>query len=178
MDPRACDGRTTVCPLWLLGSPCEDLETRAVEFLHLELLGVDVVQTAHVEHHHVFAARPLAVGVRLDATRLAEGMVDRALVELIVRHLILAREKLEVRHRDGGEQPADLTAARAIAGDDFANISPCLVANLSALATAGVGLFHCSLLFTDCWLPPKFVEIRPAVICHCEMPSLEPRPTA
>src|SRR5262245_40731246 len=178
MDPRACDGWTTVCPLWLLGVPSRVSETRTVEFLHLELLSVDAVQATHVEHHHVFAARPLTVGVRLDAARLAEGMVDRALAELIVRHLILAREKLEVRHRDGGEQSADLTAARAIAGDDFPNISLCLVANISALATAGVGLFHCSLLFTDCWLPPKFVAIRPAVICHCEMPSLEPRPTA
>src|SRR5262245_28274064 len=98
------------------------LKTRAIEFLHRELLGVDALEAAHVEHHHVSAARSLAVGVRLDAARLAEWMVDRTLVELILRHLILAREKLEVRQRNGGEQPADLATARAVAGDDIPNI--------------------------------------------------------
>src|SRR6185295_1357962 len=68
MDPRACDGRTTVCPLWLLGGPLASalaLQARAVEFFHLELFRVDAIQAAHVEHHHVPAARPLTVGVRL-----------------------------------------------------------------------------------------------------------------
>src|SRR5262245_1796189 len=157
--------------------PSRVLETRTVEFLHLELLSVDAVQATHVEHHHIPAAWAFAVSVRLDATRLAEWVVDRALVELIVRHFILAGEQLEIGSRDGGEQPADLTATRAIAVDDLPNISLCLVANLSALATAGVSLFHCSLLFTDCYCHqssskfglPSFAFVR------C---SLEPRPTA
>src|SRR5262245_23027675 len=101
MDPRACDGRTTVCPLWLLGSLCEALETRAIEFLHYELLGVDAVQATHIEHHHVFAARALAVSVGLDAAGLAELMMNRVLVELVLGHFILARHQFEVRHCNG-----------------------------------------------------------------------------
>ena len=61
-------------------------QARAVEFLHLELLDVDAVQAAHVEHHHVPAAGALAVSVGLDATRFAEWMMNRALVELVVGH--------------------------------------------------------------------------------------------
>src|SRR5512144_1614401 len=99
MDPRACDGWTTVCPLWLLGdsfATAPRSQARAVEFLHLELLNVDAVQAAHVEHHHVPAAGPFAVGVGLDAARLAEWMMDRALVEPVVGHFIFARQQLEV----------------------------------------------------------------------------------
>ena len=60
MDPRACNGWTTVRPLWLLGLP---LDASAVEFFYFELIHIDTIKAAHVEHHHVSAARTLAVGV-------------------------------------------------------------------------------------------------------------------
>jgi hypothetical protein len=61
------------------------LETGAIEFLHLELLRVDVVEAAYVKHHHVLAPGPFAIGVGLDAASLAKTVMDRAVVELVVR---------------------------------------------------------------------------------------------
>ena len=63
MDPRACNGWTTVRPLWLFGDSGAGLQTGTVEFFHLELIHVDTVEAAYVEHYHVSAARTLAVGV-------------------------------------------------------------------------------------------------------------------
>src|SRR5262245_46821925 len=99
MDPRACDGRTTVCPLWLLGTGfCgpRRLQTGAIKFLQLQLVHVNAVKAAHVEHDHVPATRALAVSVRLDAAGLAKRVMNRAPIELVVRHVVLAGEKLEI----------------------------------------------------------------------------------
>ena len=71
MDPRACDGWTTVRPLWLLGvffffaklALIGALQAGAVERLYIELSRVDIVETAHVEHHHLPSAGPFAIGV-------------------------------------------------------------------------------------------------------------------
>ena len=64
---------------------------------------------------------------------------------MIVGDFVLAGQKLEVRHRNGRKQRSELAAARAIAGDDFADVSLGFVPDLAALATTGVGLFHPSL---------------------------------
>src|SRR5262245_11439365 len=109
MDPRACDGRTTVCPLWLLGGFFADLPPKghsplqagAVELPDFELLRVDAIEATHVEHDHVPSPGSFAKSIGLDAAGLAERMMDCAPVELIVRHLIVAGEQLEVRHRNG-----------------------------------------------------------------------------
>src|SRR5262245_54524822 len=92
MEPRAGDGRTTVCPLWLLRAGfCgpQRLQTGAIKFLQLQLVHVDAVKAAHVEHDQVSATRTLAISVRLDAAGLAER------VNLIVRQPspVLVRSK-------------------------------------------------------------------------------------
>ena len=116
------------------------------------------------EHHHLSAARAFPVSVGLDAASPAERVMNGALVELVVRHLVLAGEQLEVGHCNGGKQGPELAAARAIAGNDVANVSQDLVADLSALATTGIGLFHRLLPFFQTVLDdgpsPKFVEIQ------------------
>src|SRR5262245_39099327 len=150
MDPRACDGRTTVCPLWLFGQPLlphshAPLQIGAAKFPYFELIRVDAVKATHVQHDHVFATRALAISVRLVAAGLAERGMNRALVELIVGHVILAGEKLEIGPCNGGQQGLVLAAARAIAAYHFTDFGLRFVANLSALAAAGVGFFHRSL---------------------------------
>src|SRR5262249_25329714 len=93
MDPRACDGWTTVCPLWLLRGPCSRsdffgrLQAGTIKFLHRELFRVDSVETANVEHYHIPAALALAVGVRLNPAGLAERVMNPAVVELILGQL-------------------------------------------------------------------------------------------
>jgi hypothetical protein len=71
--------------------------------------------------------------------------MNRAPVELIVSHVVLAGEKLKVGPCNGGQQRSELAAARAIAGYHFTDFGLRFVANLSALAAAGVGFFHRSL---------------------------------
>ena len=78
------------------------LETGAVEFLHLELLRVDPIEAAHVEHHHLLAAGSFAIGVGLDAASLAKRVMDGAVVELVVRHVIFVGEQLKIGLRDAG----------------------------------------------------------------------------
>src|SRR5262245_39458873 len=95
MDPRACDGWTTVCPLWLLGvrfsgaifSAAAALQAGTIKFLHRELFRVDPVETANIEHHHVFAARAFTVGIRLNPASLAERVMNPAVVKLILGQL-------------------------------------------------------------------------------------------
>src|SRR5262245_40802381 len=64
---------------------------------------------------------------------------------MIVRHVVLAREKFEIGPCNGGQQGSELAAARAIAGDHFADFGLRFIADFSALAAAGVGFFHRSL---------------------------------
>jgi hypothetical protein len=98
MDPRACDGWTTVCPLWLLSDPLlqreffgsRQLQASAVKFLHRELFRVDSVETANVEHHHIPVARAFAVGIRLNPAGLAERVMNPAVVKLILGRFALA----------------------------------------------------------------------------------------
>src|SRR4029077_6785776 len=98
------------------------LQAGTIKFLHRELLRVDPVETANVEHHHIPAARALAVRIRLNPARLAERVMDSAVVELILGYFIFSRQKLEVRHCDAGKQRSEFAAARTVAGDDFADV--------------------------------------------------------
>jgi hypothetical protein len=68
--------------------------------------------------------------------------MDRAPVELVVSQFVLSAQKFEVGHRNRGQQRPELAAARAITGNDFANIGLRFEADLSALAAAGIGFFH------------------------------------
>ena len=87
----------------LISAAGHSLQTGAVEFPHPELICVDAVEAAHVEHDHVFATRPFAIGVRLDAAGGAKRVMDCALVELVVRDRVFAGEKFEVGHWNGGQ---------------------------------------------------------------------------
>jgi hypothetical protein len=87
------------------------LETGAIEFLHLELLRVDVVEAAYVKHHHVLAPGPFAIGVGLDAASLAKTVMDRAVVELVVRHVIFVGKQFKIGLRNGRQQRAKFAAS-------------------------------------------------------------------
>src|SRR6185437_12733936 len=136
-DPRACDGWTTVRPLWLFGG-AKSLHTRSVELHHLELVRIDSVETAHVDHHHVLAARTFAVGVGLDAASRAERVMNGALVELKIRHFTIARDQLEIGRVGGRQQRSEFPAARTITRDDLADVGLHFVAHGAALTAAGV----------------------------------------
>src|SRR5262249_6118722 len=106
MDPGACDGQTTVCPLWLLAHAFtglhfggSTLQTGAVEFPAFELLRVDTIQAAHIEHDYLLPAGSLAIGIRLDAAGLAERVMNRALVELVVRQPICCQYRATLLSR-------------------------------------------------------------------------------
>src|SRR6478672_2805245 len=67
------------------------LQAAPVELHHLEFVGIDAVEAAHVDHHHVIAAAPLAIGVGLYPAGCAEEMMDDAFVELEIGGRIGAR---------------------------------------------------------------------------------------
>src|SRR5262249_59672067 len=120
MDPGACDGQTTVCPLWLLAHAFtglhfggSTLQTGAVEFPAFELLRVDTIQAAHIEHDYLLPAGSLAIGIRLDAAGLAERVMNRALVELVVR-----------QHSYSGCQPIYLVPSNAYYNINYCSIPP------------------------------------------------------
>src|SRR5262245_2013682 len=147
MDPRACDGWTTVRPLWLLGPPfCRfPLAAGPVEFHDFELIRIDAVEAAHVQHDHLAAAGTLAEGIRLNAAGLAERVMNSVRVKFVVRHLVFPRQQLEIGHRSRRQEGAKFPTSRAIARDHLADVGLHFVADFPALAAAGVGLLHCAL---------------------------------
>jgi len=77
----------------------------AIDLLHLQRVGLDAVEAAHINGHHVSAvARPFATGKRLDAAGRAKQVVDDVLVELIVGQIVFAGDKLEITGRRKGQQ--------------------------------------------------------------------------
>ena len=75
---------------------CRRLETPTVDLLHCQLVGIDVVDAAHVDRHHLRTVRPLAARKRLDAAGRAEQVMDVVPVELVFGGRAFALQQLEV----------------------------------------------------------------------------------
>src|SRR5262249_1761000 len=90
MDPRACVGWTSVCPLWLLRDPLirrDFIGSRRATGWHHQISSPRTVprrpvETTNVEHHHIPAAWALAIGIRLNPAGLAERVMNPAVVKL------------------------------------------------------------------------------------------------
>src|SRR5215472_7959789 len=96
----------------MLRSPSE---FPAVHLLHLERVGIHVIETAHIDRNHVGAvARTFSAREGLNPAGRAEQMMDGVPVELIFRRRVFASEQLEVRGRRKREQRTESTAARAV----------------------------------------------------------------
>lgn len=104
--------------------------------------GVHAVQRIEIDRRDLGTIRHGAVGETLYPARFAEQMCDRFLVEPVLREVVFAFQKLELRTRRERQNGAEGLAARAIARHAAINIHVDLVSHGAALAPTFVVLFH------------------------------------
>src|SRR5262245_66303693 len=93
------------------------LEAAAIERRDLERRQIDAVQAAHVDGNHVRAVRHLAAGERFDSAAGTEQVMDHLPVELVIRHVVLAKTQGDLVRPQERPQDAALAAGRAVARD-------------------------------------------------------------